>query len=136
MANPVGTELVQVVGVTPTGGLSGVSEYFTIAQIAAGGGGGGGGISTQAFLSSGTTGTAALSQFYGVQSPTTGAKTITIPTSTGSLKQIIVSDLQGTANTYNITVTPASGSIIGPSVCSGAFQSLTFLDTTSGWASI
>lgn len=34
MANPIGNELVQVIGVTPTGGPAGTSEYFTTEQIA------------------------------------------------------------------------------------------------------
>lgn len=125
-----GREVLQVYG---------SSELLTVDDIAAyvDMTGGGGGYSTGMFVQSGTTGpTASLSQFIGWQSSTAAPKTQPIPTSIGSLRQITVSDLQGTAEQYPITLVPATGSIIGPNEVAGNYNSLTVLDTTQGWVSI
>lgn len=87
------------------------------------------------FVSSGTTDTAPnVNTFIGWQSATTGAKTQTIPASTGSKGIIIVNDMQGTAYNYPITIVPVSGSINGgQNQVYTNYGSLTLLDTSQGW---
>lgn len=92
--------LVRGFGATPNGMPSGQDFYIT-----AGGGGGGGGVEFQVFVDSGTTYTVEqVNTYVGFFSPDNGDKTVTLPASTGSLGIVIVSDLQGTANTYPISV--------------------------------
>lgn len=96
-----------------------------------------GAISSQHIVASGASYVSAISSvFIGWQSATTSNKSLTIPQSTGNLSQIVISDLQGTAYTYPITVTPSTGSIIGVNEIYTNYGSLTLFDTTAGWVSI
>ena len=94
-------------------------------------------IITQQIVSSGSTYTSATSStFIGWNSATTANKTTNIPASAGTLTQIIISDLYGTAGTYPISIVPASGSIIGTNSIYTNNSSITLLDTNNGWMSI
>ncbi len=136
MGNPIGNELVQVIGIQ-NGGLAAETEYFTTKQIGDLGGGGGGGVTIQQFPLTGTTDTVSnVNTFVGWLSAAAGDKVETIPVSTGSLGLIIISDLFGNAATYPINVVPVSGNIIGPASIYTNFGSASFLDTSHGWCSV
>jgi len=115
MTNPVGNELVQVIGVTPTGQPAGVSEYFTTQQIAnLGGGGGSSNITPTRLISSGSSDTATNTDgSIGWNSASASAKTESIPAPTQLGQNITIKDAYGNAGTYSITVTPVSGTIDG-----------------------
>lgn len=122
--------LVRGFGVTPNGQPSG-QDFYTPA------GSGGGGVTNQEFVLAGTNHTTtSINTFVGWQSAAASAKTEFIPTSTGSLGIIVVSDLEGNSGTYALTVAPLSGSISGPNVINANNGSLTFLDTSAGWVTI
>jgi hypothetical protein len=74
------------------------------------------------------------------QSAATGAKSQTIPTAIGSGFRMTVTDCQGTATTYPITVAPATGSVIGASMGTNHiytnYSSITLIDTSIGWVAI
>ena len=133
-----GQEQLLVVPVAPDGQLSPFTEITTTAQIAAlGGSSGGGNITQQQIVSSGSSYTTVLTGiFIGWNSNSGASKTTTIPTSTGSLKYIVVSDLYGDAGSNHVTITPVSGSILGPSVLNVNYASITLIDTNSGWCSV
>lgn len=102
-------------------------------------GGGGGGVTTQTFVTTGTSGTCPLNGFLGFKSATTGAKTAHIPASAGTLNLVIIADLQGTADSitgYPITIVPTTGSIVGgQNQIYTNYGSVTLLDTSQGWVS-
>lgn len=130
-----GQEVLQVYGSSELMTVNDILAY--VEENGGGGGGGGGGYSTQAFVTTGTTGNlASLSQFVGWQSMASGAKTQPIPTSTGSLALITVMDLVGTAYADPITVVPQSGNIVGVNQVYTNYGSLTLLDTAAGWCSV
>lgn len=131
-----GTETLLVRGNQPNGIPSGEQFQTTTADIA-NLGGGGGGLTSQQIVTSGTTAAqASLNQFVGFKSATTGDKTVPVPTSTGSLGFIVISDLEGTAEMYPITAVPVSGSINGPDQVYTDLGSITLVDTAEGWSSI
>lgn len=136
MGSPVGNELVAVIGVQ-SGLQAATTEYFTTQDIAnlGGGGGGGGGYTAEQVISSGTTATtvaAATNVLW--NSATTGAKTNTIPTATGSKKIITITDVRGTAGLYPITAAPVSGSVTnGQNQVYTNGGSLTLYDSSIGW---
>ena len=129
-----GTEILYVVGKTPIGGLSSLPEPCTTQQIAALSGSAG--YFGQSIVTTGTTKTITIGSFVGFNSPTSGNKTLNIPTSNGSLALVTVSDIYGTAATYPITVVPATGSISGLNQVYTNYGAITLLDTTAGWVSI
>lgn len=131
-----GNEIVLVQGVSGNGLLSGEYEVVTTQEIAdLGGGGGGGGLVHEVDVSSGSTGAATqVNTFIGFNSSTAADKTALIPASTGSLGQIVISDIIGTAGTYPISVNQA---VVGVSSVYTNGGSITLLDTNSfGWVSI
>ena len=132
--NLTGNELLYVLGSLSNGAPSGELELVStqaIANLA------GGAITLQTIYTTGSTGaTAALDSFIGWNSPTTANKTQPIPTSTGSLAQIVISDIYGSAGTYPITATPISGVVVGVNQVYTAYGSITLLDTNAGWVSI
>lgn len=98
---------------------------------------GGGGYLTQQIINSGATATAsAVNAFIGFQSAFASTKTVNIPSSSGSLGIITISDLIGTAYDYPITPVPVSGVIINDPQVYTNFGSITLLDTNAGWISI
>ena len=140
MANPNGNELVGVIGVTSYGGLSGVSEFFTTQQIANLGGGGGsgtGGQTSSLIVSTGLSDTfGSTDVLVAWNSAAASAKAETIPAPTSLGRTITVKDEYGNAATYNITLTPVSGTIDGVAkfVMSANKQSVTLVaDGTSNW---
>ena len=72
------------------------------------------------------------------QSSYAGAQTVNIPSASGSLNIITLSDTGGTAGTHAVTITPATGSISGMSILNVNGMSLTLLDIggSVGWQSI
>lgn len=131
-----GNEVLLVEGVTPTGRPSGEQFQTTTQDIAdLGSGGGGGFISTEVDITSGTVGTATkVGTLLAFNSGSFNSKVANIPASTGSLGMIIISDVIGTAGTYNITV---NQSVVGVNVVYSDNGSLRLLDTkTYGWISV
>lgn len=124
--------LVRGFGKTPNGTPSGQDFYIE------GGSGGGGGVTAQEYVVSGNTHTTpAVGTLVGWNSPAASPKTENIPTSTGSLGIIIITDYYGNAAQYPISVVPASGSIVqGPTSLAVDFGSMTLLDTDMGWSVI
>jgi hypothetical protein len=135
MTNPIGNELVKVIGISETGGLSAVEEFFTTQQIAnLSSGGGGSGIIHEVDVTSGTSGTASvINTILIFNSATAGAKTANIPASTGSLGIIIIFDMKGTAGTDNIGV---NRTVLGVNEVYTNFGSITLIDTSLGWLSV
>ena len=97
---------------------------------------------TQRTVASGTTdaGPASMANNCLVlwNSATGGAKTQTIPTSTGTGNKVTIVDVAGTAGAGNITTTPATGSINGAGTYSTGliytnFSSITLVDSSAGW---
>ena len=123
MVNLVGNEILQVTGAV-RGGLASKTETVTTQQIAnlgfvPGAGvlpvaNGGTGYGTQYQITSGTTNSTppATGGFIIWNSATTGAKSQTIPTPTAGLV-FNIKDKYGSAGTYNITITPLTGTIDG-----------------------
>jgi hypothetical protein len=101
----------------------------------AAGSGGSGFISTEVDVSNGTIGTATkVGTFIGFNSGSFNSKVAHIPASTGSLGMIVISDVIGTAGTYNITVNQP---VVGLNVVYTDNGALRLLDTkTYGWLSI
>ena len=132
MTNPIGNELVAVIGVAATAGPAATTEYFTTQQIA---NLGSGGVNTEVSVTTGTIGTASrINTFIGFNSASTGNKTADIPASTGSLGIIIISDIYGNAATYPISV---NQSVVGVDQVYTNYGSITLLDTTNfGWVSV
>jgi hypothetical protein len=103
-------------------------------DVSAGAGG-----TPSALVTSGASNTvsATTNTFIGWNSATTSAKAQTIPSAATTKDQIItVKDVYGTAATYNITVTPVSGTIDGQAdfVISSNKAAYTFqADGTSNW---
>ena len=132
-----GNELLIVGTISSIGSPSNYGRLTTTQEIAnlASGGGGSGGYTTQTIVTTGTTVTiAAGATFVGFNSAATGAKTVTIPASAGTLKLITIQDIYGNAGTYPINVTGST--IIGTSSIYTNYSSITLLDTNSGWCSI
>lgn len=135
MTSLTGSETLEVRGNYTSGKPSGVTETVTTQQIA-NLGGGGSGITHERDITSGTADTAPLVNTICLwDSATTGNKTQTIPTSSGSLGIIIIMDVEGNASTYPITAVPSSGSIIGPNSVYINNASITLIDTSLGWMS-
>lgn len=89
----------------------------------------------QIFIRSGNSYTALDTNLYiGWNSPDASVKTVTIPISIGSLTTIVVQDVFGNAATYQITIVPVSGYIIGSNLIQSNNGSITLLDTTQGWS--
>lgn len=106
--------------------LNNLASYFALR----------GGSNVTRIIASGATDSAsATDQFIGWNSATASAKTQNIPASSGSGQRIEIKDIAGTAGTYAITITPASGTIDGAStyVLSSGQQSATILDTSVEW---
>lgn len=131
MANPVGNELVAVIGVSATGGPSAVTEYFTTSQI-----GGAGFLSTREITSGVSDAATSNDNLIAWDSSSASAKTQTIPVPTKKSKTLVIKDEYGNAGTYNITISPASGTIDGSAtfVMNSNLQSVTLVaNGTSNW---
>lgn len=101
----------------------------------------GGGYAHEQIVSSGTTATVSqVATSVLVNSATAGAKTITIPASTGSKQIITITDYLGNADPltggWAITAVPATGSITGLNQVYTAHGSITLYDSSIGWVSI
>lgn len=137
MGVPIGNELVAVIGVTANSSQAAITEYFTTQQIANLGGGGGGSVGAQKTVSTGSTDSTLVANLIILwNSSTASPKTQTIPTSTGSLKTIIIVDVAGTAELYPITAVPVSGSLISTADVYTNNGSITLIDTSLGWVSL
>ena len=93
---------------------------------------------TQRVISSGTTDGGPATMAAGNvlciwNSSSTGAKTQTVPTSTGSGNKLTIVDQANTAATYNITISPVSGSVLGNNLVytNKGYQS--WIDSVNGW---
>jgi len=131
MGNPIGNELVAVTGVSPNGALSSVNEYFTVAQLS------GAGFYNVRTISNGTSDVASLTDnLIAWNSATASPKTETIPAPTTVGDSITIKDKIGTAGTYNITITPVSGTIdySASFVLSSNYNAVTLVaDGISNW---
>ena len=131
-----GTEILYVLGALSNGAPSGETEPVTTQQIA-NLSSGGGAVLTQKTISSGSTDTETSGNMLILwNSATASNKTQTIPTSSGSMKTFIISDIYGTAGQYPITTSPVSGSIIGVNEVYTPCGSITLIDSTNGWVSV
>lgn len=100
MNNTIANPLVRGFGATPNGTPSGQDFYIPVS------GSGGGGIQYQVFPDNVDTYTVEnVGTFVGFENPDSNDKTVVLPTSTGSLGIVIVSDLDGNAATAPISVT-------------------------------
>jgi hypothetical protein len=97
----------------------------------------GGSITSQTVVSTGSSHTtSACNTLIGWNSASGFPKTENIPTSTGSLCEITITDLFGDAGTNAITPVPATGSILGSPTVYTSHGSITLVDTSAGWAGI
>lgn len=129
MAALNGSEILWVVG--RYNGTYAAEEFQTTTQAIAALGGSGGYLH-EGILSSGTTATITdVGTNFLVNSVTSGAKTITIPTATGTKQVITITDTKGTADTDNIQAVPASGSIVGNDTVYSNFGSITLYDSAT-----
>jgi len=115
MPTLTGTEVLKVRGVLSTGVPSGEEFQCTTQNIADLGGGGGSSTTTpvSTLIASGASNTVSVTTnvLIGWNSATTSAKAQTIPAPTTKDQIIVIKDIIGTAATYNITITPVSGTI-------------------------
>lgn len=95
---------------------------------------GGSGINSEVDVNSGTIATVLQKNvLVNWNSSTPGNKTLIIPQSTGTLGQIVIADIAGTAGTYPITPVPVVGSVLGnPQVYTNG-STMTLLDSSLGW---
>ena len=131
MANqPIGNETIYVVGVS-RGSLASKTESFTVVQIS------GAAFTATRIISSGTSDTASASDhLIAWNSASASAKTETIPSPTLIGDTYVIKDAYGNAATYNITITPVSGTIDNASsyVLNSNLQSVTIVaNGSSNW---
>lgn len=123
LATLKGDEIFQILGtVGSTGVPSGTTETTTAQSVAALSGGG-----AVRTIQTGTSDTAsATDTWIAWNSASAAPKTQTIPAGTFNGQTFSVKDARGTAATFNMTITPASGTIDGQAsyVMTLAFQSI------------
>lgn len=113
------------------------TQWNVFSTVSSGGGGGGNEITSEQDVTSGSTATAVLSQIVVFKSASGTPKTVTAPTSTGSLSVIEVADAQGDAFTSPITFAPLTGSVVGgQNQVYTNYGSARFRDTAQGWMNV
>ena len=136
MTNPIGNELIQVIGIS-NGGRAATKEYFTTQQIA--NLGGGGSTLTVQRMTTGTSATvSAVNTLFIMASSTSGAKNITIPSANSANKgQMLILKFDPNANGDAITFTPIAGTIDGSSNLTSTVKSQSwtlYSDGISNWS--